>query len=462
MNFFRVRLLSYPLAAFFLLVNLFAAENAGTVLNFPRLVDTNGEWTGIAIANYGTASANLTFTAYKKDGSLFPVPPPGQNPVQRQLPAGQQLAAVAFQVFGAQLNSDECWMQVTSDQSSISGFFLAFDPDVNTIDGTDVNDSVSTPLVFTEADTTEISIINPTELPANNVVLHYINNLGQEQESYAPVTVSIPAKGRYQGIVSQIFPYVIPRGGYVKAVSTTNLAGVGISTTPYFNKWALRAIDGLKGGATRLFCPQFVVGNGYQSSMTLVNLEDQQATVSLKWIDNDGKPLGDQAITIIPAFGRTMILDASLFNAQPNRGGYVQIDSDRRLAGSVIFGDEGGWMLKTALPLVTEGRKAAIFSQVAQDKNYYTGVAIANPNTTEAVVAISIYDTNGVLKGSGTQNIPAGGRISKLLLEIAPGLPEMSAGYFTLKSEQPIFSFAVFGTNGFTALSAVPASPMGL
>jgi hypothetical protein len=459
MNLSRIRFLLYPIALYLLLINGIAAEKSSTVLNFPRVIDTDGEWTGIAIANYGFSTANLTFTAYKKDGSLFPVSAPGQNPVQRQLPAGQQLAAIVFQIFGAQLNSDECWMQVSSDQSQIAGFFLAFDPAVNTIDGTDVNDRTSSPLIFTEAETTEISIINPNELPANNVVLHYLNNLGQEQESFAPVSVSIPAKGRYQGMVTSIFPYAVSKEGYIKVISTTKLAGVGISTTPNYNKWALRAADGL-AGAKKLFCPQFIIGGGYRSSITLVNLEETAAIVTLRWINDNGETIGHEGTLVIPAFGRTMIQDDSLFGTGIEASGYVQIESDRRLTGSVIFGDEGGWMIKTALPLVTEGQKEVIFSQVAQNKQYYTGVAIANPNTIDTNVTISIYDTNGTLKGSGARIIKAGARISKLLRELAPSLPDMNAGYFTLKSDQSIFSFAVFGTNGFTALSAVPASPM--
>jgi hypothetical protein len=116
--------------------------------------------------------------------------------------------------------------------------------------------------------------------------------------------------------------------------------------------------------------------------------------------------------------------------------------------------------MQTALPLVTLGHEDIIYSQVAQNDVYYTGLAVINPGAAEAHLSISVYDERGAEKGSGSETLGPGSRFSKLLTQIAPAAPSMSKGYFRVKSDQPVFSFAVFGTTTFSVLSAIPAQPV--
>ena len=58
-----------------------------------------------------------------------------------------------------------------------------------------------------------------------------------------------------------------------------------------------------------------------------------------------------------------------------------------------------------------------------------------------------------------TKTIPSHQRSSKLLTEIFPALvgQNQTSGYIRLTVDQPVASFALFGTNNLSALSAVPA-----
>jgi len=71
-----------------------------------------------------------------------------------------------------------------------------------------------------------------------------------------------------------------------------------------------------------------------------------------------------------------------------------------------------------------------------------------------------VFNTDGIQVGGKTIRIGAGERISQLLPEIIPGLPNLDSGYFRVNSDQPVFSFAVFGTCTLSVLSAVPAQPV--
>jgi hypothetical protein len=220
--------------------------------------------------------------------------------------------------------------------------------------------------------------------------------------------------------------------------------------------WALQAANG-NGGARTLYSPQFVTGSGYRSSLNLINLDILPASVTLKWINDFGNAVGQTASLTIPAKGRKVIADPAIFQAGVPNSGYISVESDRLLAGAVFFGDESGTQMQTALPLVTLGLKDIIYSQVAQNDVYYTGLAVINPGNTDAHVSVSVYDERGAEKGSGSEKLGPGCRFSKLLTQIVTGAPAMSKGYFRVKSDQPVFSFAVFGTRTFSVLSAIPA-----
>src|SRR5262249_5243685 len=128
------------------------------------------------------------------------------------------------------------------------------------------------------------------------------------------------------------------------------------------------------------------------------------------------------------------------------------------VVGDVSFVDpSAAETFRTCLPLDTAPAKSAAFAQVANGAGYFTGFAAFNPGTGTANVPLRIYISNGGLTGSATFQLFAGRRISKLLPELVAASAGQVGGYFTLDSDQPVTSFALFGTTSLSALSAVPA-----
>jgi hypothetical protein len=99
-----------------------------------------------------------------------------------------------------------------------------------------------------------------------------------------------------------------------------------------------------------------------------------------------------------------------------------------------------------------------IFSQVASNDTYFTGLALLNPGTSAAQAAIEVYDETGKLLASRTERIEAGRRVSQLLTQYFPELTGVSrsSGYIRISSDKDLAGFALFGTQSLTALSAVP------
>jgi hypothetical protein len=127
-----------------------------------------------------------------------------------------------------------------------------------------------------------------------------------------------------------------------------------------------------------------------------------------------------------------------------------------RFAGWVWFTDPAAENFGSALRFVETGLTTTFFSQVAQDDLYFTGLAALNPNSQAATVTVTVHDTDGNVVAVGSTDIPAGGRISKLLFQLVGTFPDMTRGYFKVASTLPVISFAMFGTNTFEVLAAVP------
>jgi hypothetical protein len=148
--------------------------------------------------------------------------------------------------------------------------------------------------------------------------------------------------------------------------------------------------------------------------------------VTLRFISEDGILIGVPRAVAIPAYGKLHIDDPDFFMSLcPGEiaAGYVEIVSDGvRLAGSTVFGDSSGESFSSALPLIHRLQNSVLFSHIASNDLYFTGLAIVNPNDAVAQVDIGIYSADGRLMESRSELIPAKQRNSRLLTEYFPSL----------------------------------------
>ena len=176
---------------------------------------------------------------------------------------------------------------------------------------------------------------------------------------------------------------------------------------------------------------------------------------------DDGAPIGLPKVLPVAAKGKIYITDQNFFVAAGDdlMQGFVKITSSGpKLAGAVVFGDPEREAFSSALPLVSVLLNSFVFGQVASGDRYYTGIAIVNPNDTVADATIEVFDSHGTRIQSKTEAIRAKGRKSRLLTEYFPALinQNITSGYIKVTVDKGVASFAVFGTNNLSSLSAVP------
>ena len=436
-----------------------------TTLYYPRLVNnpSNDEFTGIAVVNTRDAGpASLLVTAFDKLGAEIN----GlnvTNPVAVTLDRANQLAIVDTQLWGSALTGTKPvgWFKVESTALGIVGFFLSFNGSLSVLDGADAFSTTSTSFIFPEIEDqgfTQLHVANPNGEPAS-ITFDLLKSDGTSRISVAR---TLNGNGAVAEFFTELFPGIAPNpSDYVRVTSNR-----GVVPYEQLGK-TVQYVEGLRGqdvtsGDTVLYSPQYVVGGQvYRTTLSVVNLDSNSGTVTFEFIRDDGIPIGTAQTRSIAAKGKIYITDQSFFvNAGASQfQGYVKITSSGpKLTGSVIFSDLARNAFSSALPFVSRLQRSVIFSQLASNETYFTGIAVTNPNATPANITIEVRDENANMIATNTETIGARQRKSQLLTQYFPELASrnLSRGYIRLIADNDVASFALYGTNSGSVLSSVP------
>jgi len=419
--------------------------------------------TGMALTNMGPAAADITLTAIDSAGNLL-AGPGIVNPKPLVLNAKAQFATLEFQMFGDGFKIPDSggWIRLDSKSPGVGGFFLTFDAGLSVMDGANFGTTPLTDFAFTEiqpSGNTQINIANWNPDDAV-VMIDLMKSDGSVRSSQSRLIQGNGALATdlygdlFQGLEPDPTDYVLIR------------SSAGVQPFELMEKRAgdisfLTGQDTTAGGTT-IYSPQYVLGGPWHTTLSLVNLDSRMGMVTLRFISEDGILIGVPRAVAIPAYGKLHIDDPDFFMSLcPGEiaAGYVEIVSDGvRLAGSTVFGDSSGESFSSALPLIHRLQNSVLFSHIASNDLYFTGLAIVNPNDAVAQVDIGIYSADGRLMESRSELIPAKQRNSRLLTEYFPSLlgKNQASGYIRLFSNSPVASFALFGTNHLSVLSAIP------
>jgi len=444
-------------------------EPHALTLYFPRLVSTLGdsepgtsEVTGIALANISGRIAVLELTALDKTGAKI-TGPDIANPATLTLAAGEQMPLIASQIFGSGLAAADSigWIRAEGNVEQVVGFFLTFNDILSRLDGADVSGVALNSFVLPEiwaGGINQVHIANPVD-ESVGLTLELMRADGTLRTIITNRTVE--ANGVLIESLAELFPNAPPvSSNYLKVT-----ASHGVVPFEYLGMSGdVIALNGQDGtdGSTTLYCPQYVVGGpDWQSTLSIINLSSSSGTITLVFIGDDGTQIGATQPVQIAAWGKAHITDQDLFldaGGQLTQG-YLVIQSDGiELAGNVVFGHPSGESFYAALPLVAELRTGMVFSQVASNNIFFTGLAILNPNDVQANAIIQVFNRDGEVIASKIEILPAKGRRSKLLTEYFPQLKAVSldSGYIQVTSIRGLAGFALFGAIDLSVLSAVP------
>ena len=437
---------------------------AQSTLNFPRLDFDPGTFTGIAIVNPSAQEAVLTFTAYGQDGQLLA--DLDSNPVQRTVPANQQLVGLTTEFFtGSPDPATVGWFQVTSPSEDLTGFFLFVNGAITEFDGADLPGSAET-IFFNQVrvdseQSTELNIINPNPMPAS-LELQLIT-------SNPTVTKSLvlPANGMAQLDAAAFFEVTeVSTDSYVSVTSDVEIAGFEMVRTTDGDLLGLNARDGTEQ-LTKLYFPQMAVLGPWETELGLVNYSSTPVIATISVFKPDGSlydetNLQNNPVTAIVSSNDSLLVDVETlfgFSGGLTLDGWLLVESSSEaLNGFISYGLPSTGSV-ASVTSSAQGQKRAVFSHIATSGGFFTGVAVLNSGQLATNVTIlAIQPTGGVL-GSFNTVLKPGERISKLIDQIIPAAAGQNGGIIWVKSDLPVHLTSLFGDTLSTVLANIPPQP---
>jgi len=145
-----------------------------------------------------------------------------------------------------------------------------------------------------------------------------------------------------------------------------------------------------------------------------------------------------------------------------NSGWVVADGGGRSLSGILMYGRndplKGGI---AGLPGTVEVAQKHYLAHFASDSIWFTGIAVANPNTsTDAHVTVSAFTDAGTSIGTPANwTVPAKGKKAQTFKSLFPG--QTGTGWIKVESDVDVLAFDVYGNTVNGGLAALPSSQLG-
>jgi hypothetical protein len=443
-----------------------------TELVFPFRKASDDTYTGVAITNPQNFRIRITLTAYDDSGTLIA----GNNiinPVTVILPRKGQYAELASQIFGSGFSpSSPGTIRVLGQTTELEGFYITGDNSGPKFDGStgDIQSAFSwyIPLIFRQgsAPFNLVEIINPGNQQAA-ITLRLKDENGNQ---LATATRTLAAGGTFLQDIHDIFGINLDsfQGGYIKEESNVEAVVHGV----FGNALESNILPGQLPPSPPLFyVPHFATGGPYSTELAIVNTHaSRSAALTLTLLDNEGEPipiagnpleidilpgaqLKQTLRNLFPALGLDLITGSIRVETKPFILGGFRVAP--WLVGAVRFSAADG-SASASIPLFLPPSTSFVYSHVAQDLGYFTGVAMMNTYETPASLKLDVYTKDGILSGSYSSVMQPGERFAKLLYQLVPASAGQVGGYIRVTSDIPLTSLSLFGTENLRSLSAIP------
>ncbi len=321
---------------------------------------------------------------------------------------------------------------------------------------------------------TAIALVNPGQQEANvKFTLRDANGLTVTD----PLSKSLKAGNHQPVFVSQLFPSLLSKTDFIGSLtfeSDQKLAAITLRQTPRGDDvlYAALPVVDLSSTATSqtLVFPQIAAGDGYTTQLVLINTTAQILTGKIALIGSDAAPLTVNVNGSSSSQFSYSIEPQGVYRAEFDRPaglgvGYAVLTPDAGTtspSGSVIFRFEknGSIVTEAGVAATTATTSARIF---VDNAGSYTGIAIANPSTQQAIVTFTTLDRFGSTVDSTSKTLPAGGHTAIFAHELVPGLSASFTGLLEIDSTVPVVPVTLKLTtnaDGDSILTTLPVADL--
>ncbi len=460
-------------------------------LYIPHLTQTATDYAGLAFANFGGESANLSLIARNNSGEIIAG---SSNPRLLTVPPGQQIAMTVGQVFGFDPAAHvDGYTEVYTLGTAINALYMTGDNAQTHLEGLTA-DSATSKLIgfgritdgimeFGVPTSTEIIMLNPGEADANLTLRLFARTLDGPGSMVAYTSMKLAAHNCYHSRVSNmIAPGFFPmENAYLEVTSDVpikGLANVKIGSSFALIPAGLRGIE-----ETSFFAAQFasggagVLGTPIFSNLSYTNSSQTPITITTQVVDEFGRLVPPKAKPNVrrlqpyesisgganELFGwPDPLTDPALYQ------GTLQINVDQKgLIVDLLYGDARNGKYLTPVNLHAQSGRVFGIGHLAEGlfgnpaKGLYTGLAIYNPNQGFSNVTVQAFSPKGESLGRTDFMLEKASRVSKTLGQFIPSIKQQNGGTVRITSDIPLLLFGVFGSALDEFLVAVPPVILG-
>jgi sugar lactone lactonase YvrE len=437
-----------------------------------HLANGQGWKTTILLVNADTHTASFTLSFWADNGSplVLPLGKDGTAASVAGTIAPGQLRVIESSGLGGAIV--EGWAELmTSDAIGGIGIFTASATNqppseaaapLNSVGGTQLFipfDNTSGGLVLS----TGIALANPNQQAAV-VGVTFTDQSGQN----IPVKTSqitVPANGHYASVLSTDFPEVNGKRGTIKFNSNVDIYGLGIR----YNGKAFTSIGALSSVPRGAKCISHLVnGQGWKTTILLVNTDTHTASFTLNFWADDGSPL----VLLLKEDGMTASVSGTIAPGQlrvieSSGGGGTIVEGWAELMTSDAIGGIGIFTAsatnqppsEAAAPLDSVGGTQLFipFDNTSGILAFSTGIALANPNQQAAVVGVTFTDQSGqnIPVKTSQITVPANGHYASVLSTVFPEV-NGKRGTIQFNSNVDIYGLGIrYNGKAFTSIGAI-------
>jgi hypothetical protein len=209
-------------------------------------------------------------------------------------------------------------------------------------------------------------------------------------------------------------------------------------------------------GNSPIYFPQLADGDGYTTSIILLNTSDTIETGTLRILNTEGLPLiVNQVEGTTSSSFRYSIPSGGAFRFQTDgspansKTGWVVLTPDSPSPtpiGSGVFSYNPGSVLvsESGIPATLATTHARVYVDLSGNHN--TGLAIANVNDTDTSITINAFQNDGITSlgtSQGPLQLVEKGQASRFANQFISGLPTAFTGVLEISSSKPFAAITI-------------------
>ena len=251
--------------------------------------------------------------------------------------------------------------------------------------------------------------------------------------------------------------------GYLRVESQ-----IGLLFTEIYDKGGTPAsMNGINvdkfAGITRIYSPKFSLTTDFITQVNIINgNQSSGASVTLTLHASNGSVLATPVTFLLATNAQLKGNLWDIFQNNPSlvgQTGWLEVASSvDRVVGIVTFTNSTNSFL-SSFELSGTPLNRFIYPLIAEDSAYQTQIALLNSGSQTANVELELWGPGGTLDGFISLSIAPGASIAKPLGDIFIGMQPHRPGNVRIRSDQPLYSFAMVYTRDLRFITSEPPVP---